>query len=69
MMLTAKRKLGWDRETAMGEDPGLRNSSKVFSGTTDQTSLQRRTTPNKQGSNHTELTALLRWEDDGGQTS
>ena len=41
----------------------------AFPPTKDQAYIQAPAGPDEQGIIHTELSALLRWEDDGGRTS
>ena len=69
MALTTKRNDGWDRRTVKWEHPELRNLSKAFSRIKDQASIQTPTVAGEQGLIHIELIVLLRWEDDGGQTT
>ena len=68
MILINTRNDRWDRKTVKWEHLDLRSTSKVFSPTMDQASIPIPTVPVEQGLIHTELSALLRWEDDGGQT-
>ena len=68
MILITTRNDRWDRKTVKWEHLDLRSTSKVFSPTMDQASIQIATVPVEQGLIHIELSALLRWEDDGGQT-
>jgi hypothetical protein len=68
VILITTRNDRWDRKTVKWEHLDLRSTSKVFSPTMDQASIQIPTVPAEQALIHTELITLLRWEDDGGQT-
>ena len=68
MILITTRNDRWDRKTVKWEHLDLRSTSKVFSPTMDQASIQIPTVSVEQALIHTELSTLLRWEDDGGQT-
>ena len=69
MILMTTRNDRWDRKTVKWEHLDLRSTSDVFSPRMDQASIQMPTVPVDQGLTHTELSSLLRWEDDGGRTS
>ena len=69
MILITTRNDRWDRKTVKWEHLDLRSSSKAFPPTKDQAYIQAPAVPDEQGIIHTELSALLRWEDDGGRTS
>lgn len=68
-MEIVRRKLDWGRKTVKWECSELRNISTVLSGTKDQALVQPSTIPHAQELIHTELRAVLRWEDDGGQST
>jgi hypothetical protein len=68
VILIATRNDRWDRKTVKWENLDLRSTSDAFSPTMDQASIQMPMVPVEQGLTHTELSSLLRWEDDGGQT-
>ena len=67
--MTIKQNDGWSRKVVRWGHPELRSVSRSSSKKENQTSIKTSTVPGERELINAELNALLRWEDDGGQSS